>query len=71
MALQQHVDACFYAQYKIYVAECLPFNVIDKLLSFVHNGLESIKNFINIQKYFCFIKKQFCSALIEKPPCII
>ena len=33
MALQQHVDSGFFAQYKSYVAKYLPFNLIDNLLS--------------------------------------
>ena len=36
-----------------------------------HNGIErtftAIKNFIDIQNRFCFIWKNFCGALIEKP----
>ena len=38
--------------------------------SFIHNGIQrtfrGIKNFIDIRKRFCFIKNNFCSALIEK-----
>ena len=68
MAVKQHIDACFYAQYKIYVAECLPFNVVDSLLSFT-GVVYILQGLTSFHRAFSWTNAPFFLFYKNRPQC--